>query len=153
MQKNRKTEARINILIGDASKNCDRGAAFNEKYPSENRYFNLGRFDELRQGGGVEWKNPSENQKKRGPNGDQQSCVDEGGGPTGKGVLLIGIVIEVSLAMRITGLYSHPPSPTLMARRPLMPQSSVRPSAASSSPPPDTTSAQSMICDLRAAFD
>ena len=31
MQKNGKTEARINILIGDASINCDRGAALNEK--------------------------------------------------------------------------------------------------------------------------
>ena len=30
---------------------------------SENRHFNLGQFDELRQGGGVEWKNPSENQQ------------------------------------------------------------------------------------------
>ena len=48
----------------------------------------MGRFDELRQGGGVEWKNPSENQKMRGPNGDQQNCVGRGGEPDWEGVII-----------------------------------------------------------------
>ena len=48
------------------------GGGVEWKNPSENQYFDLGRLDELRTGSGVEWKKPSGNQNLRGPNGDQQ---------------------------------------------------------------------------------
>ena len=79
------------------------GGGVEWKNPSENQHFGLGRFDELRQRGGVEWKNPSENPKMRGANGDQQNCVGRGGGPTGKGLLLIGTVIPTTTTTTVVG--------------------------------------------------
>ena len=54
------------------------------------QYFGLCGFDELQAGSGVEWKNPSENQSFGGRAGGQQKVVAMWGGPTGKGLLLIG---------------------------------------------------------------
>ena len=50
--------------------NCDRGAALNGKTPARIK-------------------------KRGGPMGTNKTGLVEGGGPTGKGLLLIGIVIEV----------------------------------------------------------